>query len=663
MPKFSAYMKGNDGSVGPPGSSIINGIVSTTNDLPRGGGNKIAYLVGVSNPKKLYVWNASTGEWEDQGTTANKLGAVTASITTTPTGYPSVKVTHSTSNQEDKINFSFTIPDANDAKVNRDGDTMTGGLNIASISTPLSILKDGDKVISFKAADGTKQADLFVTESNHRFGFRSFNQHSHPDVFLLPVVDSALTTTTSINYNILTSKNLVTVAQGGTGLDTHTTNAVLVGNDTNAVKNIASKSGAFYATTTNGAPVFGTLPVGQGGTGITANPSMLVNLGSTLAASVFASTPRPGVTGVLTVASGGTGLDAHTINAVLVGNGANDIKNIASKSGAFYAITANGAPTFGTLPIAQGGTGASTAVNARKAFFGSNLNTTAERLIAISGSYADGGYVSLPLSIDLGGTGATSASTALMNLGAVNKTGDTMTGVLKSTSFIQLIDTGMNIGVTPSNNDIWGRPLSFSDKNENITGQIRMIYRKSSTNQLYLSSINQIEGTTTTVNNVLTLGVDTNGTRSVGVSDKQAWRDALGASNGIWPTSIGGTGGTDSTWQTIVLSSSTVASGTLQYRKVGVFVEIMGYDIKLVKEVTGRSVNLAEIPSIIKPNRKDHRILLNGTILRPENTVNTYDPVHIEIFQESKLNLARPSWITKIETTHSILLRGMYFIG
>ena len=53
----------------------------------------------------------------------------------------------------------------------------------------------------------------------------------------------------------------------------------------------------------------GTLAVARGGTGITANPSMLINLGSRSAANVFASNPRPGITGVLSIANGGTGAD------------------------------------------------------------------------------------------------------------------------------------------------------------------------------------------------------------------------------------------------------------------------------------------------------------------------------------------------------------------
>lgn len=51
----------------------------------------------------------------------------------------------------------------------------------------------------------------------------------------------------------------------------------------------------------------GTLGVARGGTGVTANPLLLVNLASTSAASVFAASPRPGVTGVLPIANGGTG--------------------------------------------------------------------------------------------------------------------------------------------------------------------------------------------------------------------------------------------------------------------------------------------------------------------------------------------------------------------
>ena len=85
------------------------------------------------------------------------------------------------------------------------------------------------------------------------------------------------------------------------------------------------------------------LGISNGGTGLTSSPSMLVNLGSTSAASVLQATPRPGITGTLGASHGGTGQTSlqATRNAMGLGN------------------------TTGALPIANGGTGASTAAAAR----------------------------------------------------------------------------------------------------------------------------------------------------------------------------------------------------------------------------------------------------------------------------------------------------------
>lgn len=47
--------------------------------------------------------------------------------------------------------------------------------------------------------------------------------------------------------------------------------------------------------------------VSHGGTGLTASPSLLVNLAGTSAANVMQASPRPGVAGTLPVGNGGTG--------------------------------------------------------------------------------------------------------------------------------------------------------------------------------------------------------------------------------------------------------------------------------------------------------------------------------------------------------------------
>lgn len=73
------------------------------------------------------------------------------------------------------------------------------------------------------------------------------------------------------------------------------------------------------------------------------------------------------------VKMGGTGKASHTANAVLTGNGEDAVKNVATANGALYAKAANGAPKFGTLPIAQGGTGKTTAAAALTALGGVSI--------------------------------------------------------------------------------------------------------------------------------------------------------------------------------------------------------------------------------------------------------------------------------------------------
>jgi len=70
-------------------------------------------------------------------------------------------------------------------------------------------------------------------------------------------------------------------------------------------------------------------------------------------------------TDVATVAQGGTGLATLTLNGVLVGNGTDSVKLVSTASGAMYATTTGGEPQFGTLPVAQGGTGGTDAAAAR----------------------------------------------------------------------------------------------------------------------------------------------------------------------------------------------------------------------------------------------------------------------------------------------------------
>ena len=67
---------------------------------------------------------------------------------------------------------------------------------------------------------------------------------------------------------------------------------------------------------------------------------------------------------VVPVADGGTGASTLTANAVLIGNGTGAVKQKTTANGAMFATGANAEPSFGTLPIAQGGTGGTSGTNA-----------------------------------------------------------------------------------------------------------------------------------------------------------------------------------------------------------------------------------------------------------------------------------------------------------
>lgn len=146
----------------------------------------------------------------------------------------------------------------------------------------------------------------------------------------------------------------LTVSNGGTGKSTHTANSILVGNGTASIKNTATGNGAFYATAANGAAQFGTLPIAQGGTGMTSSPSMLVNLASNSAASIITASPRPGVTGVLPVANGGTGATSAVDARAAIGLGASsDVAfgslELTGELQAASAVYSDGVHSYGAM--------------------------------------------------------------------------------------------------------------------------------------------------------------------------------------------------------------------------------------------------------------------------------------------------------------------------
>ena len=252
---------------------------------------------------------------------------------------------------------------------------VVGNPVIMSNSTE-KVLADGTKLWDF--TKGKISSDLGLTSTN--YGGKAATAGTADSAAKLTtarktyVTLGTASTTTTRDWSGDTTipvDGTLPVKNGGTGAATHTSNSVLVGNGTSAVKNVASANGAFYATAANGAPSFGTLPVAQGGTGGTTHTanSVLVGNGANAIDHVSSASGAMYSTGAnvkpsfgtLPVAQGGTGLTTSTYkNAVVVGNAStatNALRTIRTGNGAFYATAQDGAPAFGTLPVAQGGTG------------------------------------------------------------------------------------------------------------------------------------------------------------------------------------------------------------------------------------------------------------------------------------------------------------------
>jgi len=155
-------------------------------------------------------------------------------------------------------------------------------------------------------------------------------------------------------------------------LDTTNGYAYLQNADTNAYleEALAGKASETHGHNLTDSGITGTLPVSKGGTGATDAVTARTNLGAAAASHNHAASAI--TSGYLSLERGGTNSSSDLTNApnnsviTKLNDGTyNQLYYKATASGAFFATAANGAPKFGTLPLAQGGTGATSASAAR----------------------------------------------------------------------------------------------------------------------------------------------------------------------------------------------------------------------------------------------------------------------------------------------------------
>lgn len=197
--------------------------------------------------------------------------------------------------------------------------------NYVTKSNALSNVSANGTVLTFTKADGNT-VKITTTDTNDKVAQNKVTLNSGYPILLAGTASATANIAASnVNFaqgilinpktSIISGANLNGNADTATKLATARTLKVSLN-----YTNTGSFDGSANVASIG---VGGTLQPAQGGTGITVNPSMLINLGSTSAANIFAASPRPGVTGTLQPAQGGTGqtnLDNVTVGTAKKSN-------------------------------------------------------------------------------------------------------------------------------------------------------------------------------------------------------------------------------------------------------------------------------------------------------------------------------------------------------
>ncbi len=273
--------------------------------------------------------------------------------------------------------------------------------------------------------------------------------------YVTPTAGTGLSVTTNASTLQYALSTPVSVANGGTGAATLTSNGVLLGNTTSAVTaTAAGTTGQVLTGVTGSAPTFQSPAsssisiTGNSGGALTGNAFTFTGGTSGLTFAGAGSTETLG--GTLVVANGGTGAATLTSNGVLLGNGTSAITaTAAGTTGQVLTGITGSAPTFQSPASASititgdtggGLTGSSFTFaggTTGLSFGGSGSTET----LTFAGITANGGTVSL----------ATDATTSTINVGTGAGVKTSTFGSTNSTSATTLQSGSGALNMTSTN--------------------------------------------------------------------------------------------------------------------------------------------------------------------------------------------------------------------
>jgi len=176
----------------------------------------------------------------------------------------------------------------------------------------------------------------------------------------------------------------------------------------------------------------------------------------------------------------------------------------------------------------------------------------------------------------------------------------------------------------------------------------------------FFGAARTIAGASNATLNGVYFSIDPEGNRNVSISAATQFRNALGAVSGVWPVSLGGTGGTDSGWKTLSNKSVFVDSegntAYINYRKIGQWVEVRGWQLRLKTALTDSSIVLATLDREYAPTGS-YAFMYAGTGSFANSSTGMI------VSSTGNIVFYKPAAIATWTTSMSINFGGMYFVG
>lgn len=177
--------------------------------------------------------------------------------------------------------------------------------------------------------------------------------------------------------------------------------------------------------------------------------------------------------------------------------------------------------------------------------------------------------------------------------------GGTLTGELTTSSHLTIKDDTLD---TNSLEEMWPRHFSIKDKNDTTRGYFEIYQQPDGTQGFQIEAQRLINDNP--IYNGIRLAITSTGERLIRVSPnaESAWRNALGASDGVWPIKFGGTS-QSGIIKVVGTTTSEVTKGIINIYKWGKFVNIIADPVIYLATAVGAegSAAIGTIPSGYRP--------------------------------------------------------------